>query len=100
MLRTFIIAPNTAATPGGRNAGNLDADFVEVNGIIYDNYQFADPLANPLQAIPTADHPPPLVRAQGFLDDNYYRIFYPLPNDEVAVLNNPWLAPQLPTCAR
>ena len=91
MLRTFIIQSNTADNPGGRNAGNLDSAFTEVNGIIYDNYVFADPTIGRLSAMPTSEHPPPLARARQFLNFNFYRIFYPRPNDFDAVLNNPWL---------
>lgn len=89
MLRTFIISPNTPDNPGGRNAGNLDSAFVEVNGIIYDNYEFADPLVGSLAA---TTNPQALVnRAEKYLEANFYRIFYPLPGDVEAVLNNPWL---------
>ena len=99
MLRTFIIQSNTQANPGGRNAGNNDAAFTEINGVIYDNYAFANPEEVSLAPIATAVHPPPLVRAAEYLNSNFYRIFYPEPTDSNVVLNNPWRSP-LPVCAQ
>jgi len=99
MLRTFITITNNATQPGGPNAGNLDQNFTEVNGIIYDNYLFADPNVAQLSASPTISHPEPMVRAQEYLDLNFYRIFYPMPGDEAAVLNNPWLAISASQCS-
>ena len=101
MLRTYISVTNTATQPGGRNSGNLDEDFIDVNGVIYDNYAYADPTGSTLEAIPTSIHPAPLVRADRFIEQNFYRIFYPRPDDDKAVRNNPWLstsAIDLATC--
>jgi hypothetical protein len=98
MLRTYITITNTASQPGGINSGNDDQAFVEVNGIIYDDYNFANPNAIELEAVPTASHPPTLTRAGEFIEQNFYRIFYPRPNDTDAVLNNPWLANSTSQC--
>jgi len=95
MLRTFISIDNA----DGPNAGNLDQDFIEVNGIIYDNYEFADPNVPLLSASPTATHPATMDTAATFLEHNFYRIFYPFENDEPAVLNNPWLALRASQCS-
>ena len=96
MLRTYITITNTATDPGGPNSGNDDVAFTEVNGIIYDNYQFASPFS--VGPIPTAEHPTPRERATEFLNANFYRIFYPLPDDVEAVRNNPWLAIDASNC--
>ena len=98
MLRTFVTITNTQQSPGGPNAGNKDQAFVEVNGIIYDNYKYANPTVGELSAVPTAEFPSPLVRAREFLDANFYRIFYPMPDDAVAVKNNPWVALSASQC--
>jgi hypothetical protein len=99
MLRTFITINNNATHPGGPNAGNDDRNFTEVNGIIYDNYLYGNPTGSGLQPFATAGAPSAIDHAQEFLNKNFYRIFYPLPNDTVAVLNNPWLASNLAQCA-
>lgn len=91
MLRTYITITNTETQPGGVNSGNQDQEFLEVNGIIYDDYAFANPTGTTLDPILTANHPAPLDRADEFIEQNFYRIFYPRPNDTAAVLNNPWL---------
>lgn len=85
----------------GPNGGSASA-FYEVNGIIYDNYAFADPLS--LRASPTADPPfngTAIDRAQVMLDMNFYRIFYPKPDDVNvnSVAKNPWLATTASVCA-
>jgi len=96
MLRSYITITNTETKSGGRNSGNLDQAFIEVNGIIYDDYNFADPLS--LGPVPTASKPEPKDQAGTFIEQNFYRIFYPQPDDEDAVKNNPWLAIDVSNC--
>jgi hypothetical protein len=86
MLRTYI----TVERDLGLNAGDHDEAFIEVNGIIYDNYQYANPTVLEPFLYDSGDNV--MDRAQEYIDKNFYRIFYPLPNDTEAVLNNPWLA--------
>jgi hypothetical protein len=88
MLRTFITSTNTVTNPSG--PGVTLIEYKQVNGILYDNYAFADPLVGSLAATKT---PLPLMqRAQNFIDANFYRIFYPNATDLAIVRNNTWLA--------
>jgi hypothetical protein len=88
MLRTFITSTNTLTNPSG--PGVALNEYKQINGILYDNYAFADPLVGSLAATLT---PPPLLRrAQTYIDANFYRIFYPNATDLAIVRNNTWVA--------
>jgi hypothetical protein len=92
MLRTYITSTNTVTNPSG--PGVTSNEYKEINGILYDNYTFADPLVGSLAATKT---PPPLMqRAQTFINANFYRIFYPNATDPAIVRNNKWVA--FPRC--
>ena len=80
MLRAFSIVDTSAG------AFNQDTakPFVSnpMNGIIYSNYNYADPMFGDTAAKPT-DLIPSFTEkyAQKVLDLNLYRIFYPTPDD-------------------
>jgi hypothetical protein len=88
MLRTYITSLNNLTNSSG--PGVTTNEYKEINGILYDNYAFADPLLGSLSA--TSAPLPLLVRAQTFVNANFYRIFYPNATDPVIVRNNKWVA--------
>lgn len=88
MLRTYIISKNTPSEQSGRNPA--EQQFLEINGLLYDDYAFANPLVGSLAATP---NPPPIFdRATEFIDANFYQIFYPVPDDPDILQNSGWRA--------
>jgi len=99
MLRTFI-SVDARQGPMAFTANNdPNLPFLQIDDIVYDNYQFADPLS--LVAEPTATFGDPLVKAKQYIEDNYYRIFYPRQSEDggtIVTQNNPWLANDALVC--
>lgn len=93
--RTYIVSKNTPTEQSGRNPA--EQEYLEINGLLYDNYDFADPLVGSLLA--TMEPKPILERAQEFIDANFYQIFYPLPSDPEILQNNGWRSLQCPSAA-
>lgn len=65
--------------------------FMVINNIVYSNYRYYDPMLTETSAKPSANWPSIIDDSSAKLNENVYRIFYPLPNDTVLqTVANPW----------
>ena len=91
MMVDYRIVP----TSQGRNDTKASADrFVRnpLYGIVYDNFNYSDPMYTNTRAKPTATMPVLATAAADALGANLYRIFFPTAADKAtyAGYENPW----------
>ena len=98
MMRAFSIIDSSK----GKNAASAQQYVINpLNRVIYDNYAYSDPMVGKLSSIATPKAP---VWNQAYVDRmlaaNFYRIFYPTPEDKIDEYNRKSLAKHLLSIAQ
>ena len=88
-MRAFSMVQTSDGLHASTGAGYLQTN--AVTGIVYDDYNYKDPMSQGAKL-----NPPALTASymQGMVDQNMYRIFYPATDSEEVLKNrasNPWM---------